>query len=326
MTVAAAKRASPGRRLRDLLASEKPVPTVWGGIAQHAQLAEATGFKVFGVSGSNVSTNTLGLPDAGFITLTELAEATDRICQAVNMPVIVDCDTGFGNAINARRTVKSMIRAGAAGLFMEDQVAPKRCGFVKGKEMIPLEEAVGKYKACLDMRDEMDPDFVIIARTDARGAVGGGMDEVFRRGEAYLEAGIDMLYVEALQTREEIRAVRERFPECLLMITTMAIDPPMTQAELRELNVALVGFHIARVGAIAMYDFLTKYQAEGDKVWIDFWQSTKNHPLGGFRIFDLTGFPEVVKLEQKYLPAEKLERYDSSIGAYDPRQSKPAAE
>ncbi len=316
---------SPGRRLRDLLADGRPLPTVWGGTAHHAQLAEAAGFKAFGISGSNVSTNVLGLPDAGLLTLTELAETADRICQAVDVPVIVDCDTGFGNAINARRTVQEMMRSGAAALFIEDQVAPKRCGFVKGKELIPVDEAVGKYRACLDTRDESNPDFMIISRTDARGAVGGGMDEVMRRAEAYLAAGVDILYVEALQTREEIRAVREAFPDCLLMCTTMAIDPPLTGDEMAELGISLSGFHIARVGTIAMHDFLARYMKEGESAWHEFLAMSKDHPLGGFRIFDLAGFPDIAEQERRYLPQRSSDRYDASIGVYDPRGARSAA-
>lgn len=314
----------PGRRLRDLLSQHRPLASVWGGTAHHAQLAQATGFPVFGVSGSNVSTNVLGMPDAGLMTLTELVESAERICQAVDIPVIVDCDTGFGNAINARRTVQEIMRAGAAALFIEDQVAPKRCGFVKGKELIPLDEAVGKYRACLDMRDELDPDFVIMARTDARGAVGGGMDETLRRSEAYLEAGVDVLYVEALQTREEFRTVREHFPDCVLKGTTMAIDPPLTLDEMAELGIDIASFHIGRIGAVAMYDFLHRYREEGHESWNRFTAETANHPIGGFRIFDLTGFPAVAEMERKYLPREDAERYESSIGVYDPRAGRAA--
>ena len=115
-----------------------PVVTIWGATAHHAQLAEATGFLSFGLSGANLSTHLLGQPDAGLVTLTELTEATRRICQAVSIPVCVDCDTGFGNAINVIRTTGDIIAAGAASLFIEDQLSPKRCGFVKGKQIIPL--------------------------------------------------------------------------------------------------------------------------------------------------------------------------------------------
>jgi 2-methylisocitrate lyase-like PEP mutase family enzyme len=322
-------KEKPSTAMRRMLTQEAlPLVTIWGSTAHHAQLAEATGFKAFGISGSNTSTHLLGLPDAGLLTLTELVENTRRICQAVSIPVTVDCDTGFGNAINVCRTVDEIIRAGAAALFIEDQVAPKRCGFVKGKELIPIEEAVGKYRAACDVRDRMDPDFIIMARTDARGAVGGGMDEVIRRGKAYLDAGVDVLYVEALQSREEIRAVRQAFPKALLKITPWAIDPPISTAEMREFGVCTTGVHITRIGAIAMYDFLLDFAKRGDDAYNEFATKNKKHPLGGFGIFDLTGFPKVSEMERKYLPAETLSKYDNSLGVYDPRarQTTPRSE
>jgi 2-methylisocitrate lyase-like PEP mutase family enzyme len=310
----------PSTHFRRLL-EQGPLPLagVWGATAQHAQLAEATGFSHFGISGANTSMHLLGLPDAGFITMTELVENTRRICRSVSIPVIVDCDTGFGNAINVLRTVEEVIRAGAASLFMEDQAAPKRCGFVKGKELIPIPEAVSKYRAACDVRDALDPDFIIQARTDARGAVGGGMDEVMRRCEAYLTAGVDMLYVEALQSREEIRRVREAFPDTWLKVTPYAIEPAVSTAEMASLGVCTVGVHITKVGAIAMYDFLKEYAVRGSDLFNEFAAKHKSHPLGGFGVFDLTGFPKVSELEAKYLGADQLARYEDSIGVYDPR-------
>ncbi|UQR68107.1 isocitrate lyase/PEP mutase family protein [Bradyrhizobium sp. C-145] len=261
----------------------------------------------------------LGIPDSGLHTLTEVVENTRRVCQAVSIPVSVDCDTGFGNAINVVRTVDAIIRAGAASLFIEDQVAPKRCGFVKGKELIPIEEAVGKYRAACDVRNELDPDFVIMARTDARGAVGGSIDEVMRRGEAYLNAGVDILYVEALQSREEMWAVRRAFPDAMLLMTPWAINPRITTEEMRKLGVVSTYVHFPAVGSIAMYDFLVDFVKRGDDAYNEFAIRTEDHPLGGWRTFDLVGFPKVHELEQKYLPAEALARYDNSIGVYDPR-------
>lgn len=300
-----------------------PLEGVWGATAQHAQIAEATGFGHFGISGSATSTHLYGLPDAGLVSLAELVENVRRVCQAVSIPVIVDCDTGFGNAINAYRTVDAVIRAGAAALFLEDQVAPKRCGFVKGKQIIPLDEAAGKYRAACDARDALDPDVVIMARTDARGAVGGSLDEVMRRGRAYLEAGADVLYVEALQTRDEIRAVREAFPDTPLKITTFAIDPPLSTEELKDLRICTTSLHIGRIAQVAMYDFLTDYRVRGADAYNEFAARTKDHPLGGFGHFNLTGFPRIQEMEQKYLPAETLERYDQTLGLYDPRRSQP---
>jgi 2-methylisocitrate lyase-like PEP mutase family enzyme len=305
--------------LRDMMNNGEFFLTIYVGTAHQAQLAQKVGFKVVGISGSLTSTNILGLPDAGFLTMTELVENVDRICRAVDLPVMVDCDTGFGNAINVRRTVEAVIRAGAAGLFIEDQVAPKRCGFVKGKELIPIEEAVGKYRAALDVRDELDLDFIIMARTDARGAVGGSLEEVIRRGKAYLEAGVDVLYVEALQSREEIKKVRKTFKNNFLRITSRSIEPPLTQQEMKELRLIGPSCHIANIGSVAMYDSLLDIKQRGLDALNDFNSKFKDHPLGGFGVFDVAGFPKVVEWERKYLSPEKLEKYEQTLGQYDPR-------
>lgn len=313
-------------QLRKLLAKGEVVIMIAAGTAQQARLAEKAGFEAVTVPGSSTSEEILGLPDAGFITLTELVENVERICRAVNLPVMVDCDTGFGNAINVRRTVDSMIRAGAAGLFIEDQVAPKRCGFIKGKEVIPLEEAVGKYRAAVDVRDELDPDFVIMARTDARGAVGGGLDEAIRRAKAYVNAGVDMIYCEALRSRDEIKQVRKALGDCWLKITEGGINPPLTLEEMKELGLCSVSIHVSQVGCIAMYDFLTEVKKRGMEPYTEFRQRIQNHPLGGPGFFgplaglvDLAGFPKVMEWEKKYLSPEQMKKYDSSVGFYDPR-------
>ncbi|QQN65440.1 isocitrate lyase/PEP mutase family protein [Bradyrhizobium diazoefficiens] len=277
------------------------------------------GFKNFGISGAALSASLLGLPDAGLVTLSELTDATRRVCNAVSIPVTVDCDTGFGNAINVIRTITSIIQAGAASLFFEDQVAPKRCGFVKGKEVISIEEAVGKYRAACDTRDCLDPDFTIVARTDARGAVGGGMDEVLRRGEAYLRAGVDVLYVEALQSREEIRMVSEAFPDALLQYSLFAIAPPLSIEEKRQFRICTDGAFVTQVASVAMYDYLLRVREQGGAAFTDFIAATKNHPMSLFGDFNLTGFPKLVELEKQYLPAEAQDRYEKSLGMYDPR-------
>jgi len=198
-------------------------------------------------------------------------------------------------------------------------LAPKRCGHVKGKELIPIEEAIGKYRAALDVRDELDPDFIIMARTDGRGAVGGSLEEAIRRGKAYLDVGVDILYVEALQSKEEIRQVREAMGDSLLMVTTQRISPPLTEKDMEELGLCMSGCHIGYVGTIAMYDLLLEYKERGIAAYIDYRRKTSSHPLGGFGTFDLAGFPKVVEWEKRYLPSEKLEAYESSIGVYDPR-------
>jgi 2-methylisocitrate lyase-like PEP mutase family enzyme len=320
---------SKGKRLRTLLGSGEVIIMIAVGTAHQAKLAEKTGFEAVSISGSSTSEEIFGLPDAGFITMTELVENVERICRAVSLPVMVDCDTGFGNAINARRTVDSVIRAGAAGLFIEDQVAPKRCGFIKGKEVIPLEEAVGKLRAAIDARDELDPDVVIMARTDARGAVGGGLEEAVRRAKAYRDAGVDMLYVEALRSRDEIKQVRSAVGDCWLKITESSIDPPLTLKEMKELGLCSVSCHVNQSGSIAMYDFLTEVKKQGMGAYTEFRRRIQSHPLGGpgfygplAGLIDLAGFPKVSEWEKKYLSPEQLKKYEQSLGAYDPRSGR----
>jgi 2-methylisocitrate lyase-like PEP mutase family enzyme len=291
-------------------------------LAIHAKMAERLGFPAVFISGSYTSSHILGLPDAGFITMSELVQNTRYVCDATTLPVLVDCDTGFGNAINVRRTVHDVVKAGAAGLFIEDQVAPKRCGFVKGKEILPLDEAIGKYRAAIDARDEIDPDFVIMARSDARGAVGGSLEACIERLRAYKQAGVDVLYAEALQSMDEIRAVRAGI-EGPFFVTTMAIRPQPTLKELQAAGVSMGVVFLPHVGLTAMWDMLEAVKTRGLEAWNEYVDRTRDHPLGSFRVFDLTGFPTVRAWEEKYLAPEKLRRYAESIGAYEPGHGDP---
>ena len=306
-------------RLRKLLEKSEFFIMVAVGTAQEAQMAERIGFSSILIAGSKTSAVIHGLPDAGLITLTEAVANVERICSAISIPALIDCDTGFGNAINVRRTVASMIRAGAAGIFMEDQVAPKRCGFVKGKELISLEEAVGKFRAAVDVRNELDPDFIIQARTDARGAVGGSLAEVIRRGKAYFDVGVDVIHAEALQSKDEIREVRSALRDCWLYCSTQGMNPPLTQKEMEELGLRYNTCNISMPGAIATYDFLLELKERGLDFYSDFRHKHRNHPMGHFNYFNLAGFPKVVEWEKRYLSPENLEKYASSIGEYDPR-------
>jgi 2-methylisocitrate lyase-like PEP mutase family enzyme len=309
--------------LRGLLERKKIVLRPLVCTALQARMAEATGFELVGISGAGSAAEIFGLPDAGLTTLTEMVENTQRICNAVNIPVIADCDTGYGNAINVRRTVQLIIQAGAAGLFIEDQVAPKRCGFVKGKELISIEEAVGKYRAAVDMRNELDRDVVITARTDARTAVGGGMEEVIRRVKAYKEeGGVDVIYVEAVQSREEIRKVRAAI-DGPLTCSCQAIQPYPTLEELEQLGICYtVGVGISGVAHFALWNMLVAMKQQGLDPWIKWMAENKEHSVGEFQTFDLVGFPKIAEMEELYLPKEHLAKYNKSMGIYDPHHGK----
>ncbi len=188
--------------LRQMLNERKALPVPGAHDSISAKLIEKTGFKALQVSGFGLAATLLGLPDMAFISFTEVLEFTRNIVDAVNIPVMADADTGYGNAINAMRVTEKFILAGAAGMNIEDQVFPKRCGHIEGKTVVPMDEMALKVKACAKIRDELDPDFIINARTDAIAVA--GVDEAIRRGNAYLEAGADMIFVEAPRTVKDI--------------------------------------------------------------------------------------------------------------------------
>jgi methylisocitrate lyase len=170
-----------------------------------ARIIEKVGFKAMAVGGYSATASLLGKPDISFLTLTEMADHIARLTEAVNIPVLVDGDTGHGGVLNVARTVKELERAGAAGLFIEDQVFPKRCGHMEGKQVVGREDMVAKIKAALDART--DPDLVIMARTDALAVL--GLDEAIERGNLYRRVGADIIFVEAPRSIEEMRRVNQ---------------------------------------------------------------------------------------------------------------------
>ena len=199
-------------RLRRLLASDKMVVAPFCLNALHARIAEAIGFDAVYMTGSGTSVER-GYPDVGLITQTEMVQNARYITGAVSVPVICDADTGYGNFINVRRTIQEYERAGVSGVHIEDQVFPKKCGFFKGKQVIPQEEMVHKLHAALDART--DPDFVIIARCDAY-AVNGWEDTV-QRCRAYKETGSDLVFVDGIKTVEDMHRYADDLGELPLM-------------------------------------------------------------------------------------------------------------
>ena len=195
--------------------------------ALSAKVIEDLGFEAIYVTGAGVTNMWFGLPDQGFMGLHEIAEHTARIRDAVSVPLIVDADTGFGNALNVRHTVRVLERAGADCIQFEDQVAPKRCGHFAGKEVISTEEAVAKIKAAVDARQ--DADLLILARTDACAV--HGFEAAIERAQKFSEAGADILFVEAVTTAEQIRALPQRLDKPQLMNMVIGGKTPIVGAE-----------------------------------------------------------------------------------------------
>src|SRR5437762_6628200 len=225
-------------QLRRLLKSGQPlfVPGCYNALS--ARILADVGFPAVYMTGYGTSLALLGMPDAGLATMTEMHLNARYIANAVAVPVIADADNGYGNAINVMRTVREYIQTGVAGIHIEDQVIPKRCGHVAGRRVIALDEAVGKYRAADAVRRELDPDFVLVARTDARGASGGSLGEASRRANAYLAAGADLAVLDGPTSLEEVRRVcREvRGP---IFYNQTGVSPRLTPEQMKELGIAV---------------------------------------------------------------------------------------
>nr|WP_060984075.1 isocitrate lyase/PEP mutase family protein [uncultured Acidovorax sp.] len=205
--------------------------------ALSAKVIEDLGFEAIYVTGAGVTNMWFGMPDQGFMGLADIADHTARIRDAVEVPLIVDADTGFGNALNVVHTVRTLERAGADCIQLEDQVAPKRCGHFSGKEVIPTEEAVSKIKAAVDAR--RDSNLLIMARTDA--AATHGFEAAVERAQKFAEAGADILFVEAVTQAEEVRALPQRLPKPQLMNMVIGGKTPIFNAsQLGELGYGIV--------------------------------------------------------------------------------------
>ena len=202
-------------RLRELL--RRPGAIVAPGVydALSARICELAGFEVLQHSGYGTAAVLLAQPDVGLIGFGEMCAQVRNIAHAVAVPVVGDSDNGFGNAVNASYTVREYLLAGAAGLFMEDQVAPKRCGHMAGKQVVPRGEMMGKLKAALDARNELDPDFVVMYRTDALAV--NGLDDAIDRAKAAVDVGFDMIFVEALETRGQMERVSKEIDAPLML-------------------------------------------------------------------------------------------------------------
>jgi 2-methylisocitrate lyase-like PEP mutase family enzyme len=278
----------PHTTLRELLAGPEPVLAPGAYDALSARLAEQAGFGAVYMTGFGASASLLGRPDVGLLSFGEMADQARRIVQAVGVPVIADADDGYGNPLNVRRTVREYEAAGVAALHIEDQVAPKRCGHLAGKDVIPAAEMVEKVRAAVDARS----DLLVIARTDARAVE--GLDAALARARAYRDAGADVLFVEAPEDEAEVEAVAAAFPDTPLLFNWAdgGRTPPLGLDRIRELGFSLVLFPLTALfaAAQAVRDTFARLRAEG----------TPSPALRFGEFTDLVGLPEYERLEERY--------------------------
>ena len=255
--------------------------------ALSAKIAARAGFEVIFITGYSVSATLLGEPDFGLLTQTEVVGAARRICSVVDTPVIVDADTGYGNAINVIRTVQDLIRAGAAGMFLEDQVWPKRCGHMKGKQVIALDEQLKKLTAAVEAKG--DSDFFIVARTDSRQAL--GLNEAITRGIAFKQAGADAVFIEAPESKDEMKEISRQVPGPLVAnMLERGVTPLMGPTELKDLGFDMIVWPLAPLYAVAksLTDVYNTLRRKGSTLEI----------LD--RLMPFNEFNGIVGLEEKY--------------------------
>ncbi len=284
---------SPRRRLRELLASGEPVVAPGAYDALSARLVEQAGFDVVYMTGFGTTASLAGRPDVGLLTATEMADNARRIVAAVDAPVIADADTGYGNAINVVRTVQVYEQAGVAGLHLEDQVMPKKCGHMSGKAVIDRDEMAGKIRAAVAAR--RDPDLVLIARTDA--AAVHGLDEAIARARIYADAGADVLFVEAPTSEDDIERVAKELAGVAPLVFNWAEGgrtPPLPLARVAELGFSLVLFPIGTLLAATagIQAVLARLKSDGTPA------AAGLMPFDGFT--DLIGLPEIQALETRF--------------------------
>jgi methylisocitrate lyase len=235
----------------------------------------------------------LGLPDVGLITMTEMVMNARYITRSLSIPLISDADTGYGNAINVMRTVREYEAAGVAGIHLEDQIFPKKCGHMEGKALIPLEEMRGKIRAACEARE--DPDFVIIARTDSRAVE--GVEAAVRRARAYREAGADVIFPEAPQSREELAHFAREIPGPLLAnMTEFGKTPLVPAAELERMGYRLVIYPVSalRVAQRAMQELFGQIKQTGSQ---EAWLERMAHRQ---ELYELVGLPAIHAAERRF--------------------------
>lgn len=250
------------KKLRELINSPGIIIAPGAADALTARIIQEAGFSVVYATGAGIANSMLGVPDIGLTTMTEVLWQAKNIANSVDVPVIADADTGYGNPINAMRTIREYEQAGIAGLHIEDQIFPKKCGHFVGKAVVPKEEMIKKIQAALEART--DPDFVIIARTDARSV--NGLDDAINRGKAYESAGADMLFIEAPESVEELKIIGSSFKVPVVANMVEGGKTPLLDAtELEKLGFKLVLFANAalRASALAVKNIMKILKEEG---------------------------------------------------------------
>lgn len=281
-----------------------------------AAVADQVGFDAIYMTGYGTSLSKIGYPDAGFITMPEMIANAAHIQERIGVPLIADADNGYGNATNVIRTVREYARTGVAAIHLEDQTFPKRCGHTKGRQVIPREEAVGKVSAAADVRDERAEEFVIIARTDARGTGDGSLEEAISRANAFLDVGADVAFVEGPTDRSELQRIGREVDGPLVynFVGDIGSSPyvPLDALDSWGFDIVLFPLFSTLSAIAAVYEDLAAFADDPSEAMRGVDDNFADTPIGSLHEF--SGFPEVVEWEEAYLPAADREKYTGSLG------------
>ena len=297
-------------RLREMLAGDRLVVMPGGFSPVYARMAQEIGFEAFFLAGSQMSGFLLGVPDAGILGLRDIVDHARHAAAHTAIPLLLDADTGFGNAVNVHYSVQEIVRSGVAALNIEDQEAPKKSPTGGGRRCIPIDEAVGKIRAAVAARDAIDPAFVIVARCDSIG-VEPDLAQTVARCTAYAQAGADLVWLNAVETREQLARVCAATPAPVLCNWFSTVEPPPSFEELQKLGVrvALYPVMTALAGLQGAWELLNDFKARGPQAIAAWQQRAAGGPYGAADYKKLTGHADVRGIEEKFLPARDRRDY-----------------
>ena len=307
------------RKFRELLTGPRCTVMPGGFSPLYAKMAERAGFESFFFAGSQMSAFLLGVPDNGFIGLRDVVDHVRHAAAICDIPIFVDCDTGYGNAVNADYAVREVCRSGAAGMQLEDQEAPKKSATMAGRRCVPMAEHVGKLRAAVAARNEMDPEFVICARTDILGAEGGNFDQALERSIAYVtEGGADFIWLNSCETREQLKRACKEVPAPVFALWANTIEPAPTNQEYADLGACMIMYPTiaATWGLQASWEKLNDMREQGG-AYIDDRAQRKKGSYGKWGPVEqavLTNTKRVREIEEKYLTDEDKRDYDNTWG------------
>jgi 2-methylisocitrate lyase-like PEP mutase family enzyme len=308
--------ASTRKKFRGLLARRRLTVMPGGFSPLYARLAQEAGFECFFLAGSQLSAYLYGLPDNGIIGLRDLVDHARHMAARCDIPIFVDADTGFGNAVNVHFTVQECIRCGVAGLQIEDQEAPKKSGTAAGRRCISVDEAVGKYRAAVAARNEIDPEFIICARCDVLGAEGGSFTEALRRCVAYAqEGGVDLIWLNSVQTRDQLRRACSEIPLPILAVWGGAESTPtLEEYEKLGLKIVLYPTITSNAGLEAAWQLLNELREQGNGALAQWRAGIDRSRWGGVDRRALLGNSRIRELEEQYLPKAAQRDYATTWG------------